>query len=102
MADYKYECPRCNGTEVYFAKRQEITGVGGVYGNRARMVQTPLCKGCGEKMNSQRVLSETQIKTYQKIEQKLSRHPILAIGCLVPLSVFVLFWLIAALISAFI
>jgi len=98
MAEYKYECPRCDGTEVYFAKRQEITGVGGVYGNRARMVQTPLCKGCGEKMNSQRVHSETYLKT----DQKLRRYPIWVIACLVPLSVLALFLLIAALFSAFI
>ena len=43
-----YLCPRCNGTDIYFAKRQRITGVGGIYGNKAQMVDTPLCRGCGE------------------------------------------------------
>jgi hypothetical protein len=43
-----YKCPRCGGTEIYFAKRQRITGSGGIYGNKARMVKTALCKSCGE------------------------------------------------------
>lgn len=46
-----YLCPRCDGTEIYFAKRQRITGLGGIYGNRAVMVNTPLCKECGETAN---------------------------------------------------
>jgi predicted nucleic acid-binding Zn ribbon protein len=46
-----YLCPRCNGAEIYFAKRQRITGLGGIYGNRAVMVNTPLCKQCGETAN---------------------------------------------------
>lgn len=46
-----YLCPRCDGTEIYFAKRQRITGMGGIYGNRAKMVNTPLCKACGESAN---------------------------------------------------
>lgn len=46
-----YLCPRCNGNEIYFAKRQRITGLGGIYGNRAIMVNTPLCKACGETAN---------------------------------------------------
>lgn len=46
-----YLCPRCTGTEIYFAKRQRITGLGGIYGNRAIMVNTPLCKECGETTN---------------------------------------------------
>ena len=46
-----YICPRCQGTDVYFAKRQRITGVGGIYGNRAKMLPTALCKACGENMN---------------------------------------------------
>jgi predicted RNA-binding Zn-ribbon protein involved in translation (DUF1610 family) len=44
-------CPRCGGTDIYFAKRQRITGFGGIWGNRAKMVDTPLCKACGEVAN---------------------------------------------------
>jgi hypothetical protein len=44
-------CPRCGGTDIYFAKRQEIKGPGGAWGVRARMVDTPLCKACGEVAN---------------------------------------------------
>ena len=43
-----YKCPRCQGTDIYFAKRQRITGSGGIYGNKARMVNTALCRSCGE------------------------------------------------------
>ena len=43
-----YNCPRCHGTEIYFAKRQRMTGFGGIYGTRSKMVNTPLCKTCGE------------------------------------------------------
>ena len=43
-----YKCPRCGGTDIYFAQRQRITGVGGIYGNNAKMVKTALCKECGE------------------------------------------------------
>ena len=48
-----YICPRCRGNDIYFAKRQEITGIGGIYGNKAKMVNTPLCRGCGEIANKQ-------------------------------------------------
>ena len=41
-------CPRCGGTDIYFAKRQVIKGPGGAWGVRARMVDTPLCRACGE------------------------------------------------------
>ena len=43
-----YTCPRCQGTEIYFAKRERMTGLGGIYGNRSKMVRTPLCKACAE------------------------------------------------------
>jgi hypothetical protein len=41
-------CPRCGGTDIYFAKRQVIKGPGGAWGVRASMVDTALCKACGE------------------------------------------------------
>lgn len=53
-----YKCPRCGGTDIYFAKRQRITGLGGVYGNRAKMVDTPLCRACGEIADEQANSSE--------------------------------------------
>ena len=42
------QMPRCDGTDIYFAQRQRITGVGGIHGNKAQMVKTALCKVCGE------------------------------------------------------
>jgi hypothetical protein len=55
-----YKCPRCGGTDIYFAQRQRITGVGGIYGNRAKMVKTPLCKECGENADLIRDKKETR------------------------------------------
>lgn len=44
-----YLCPRCGGTEMYYAQRQQIVGVGRF--QEARWVNTPLCKACGEIVN---------------------------------------------------
>jgi hypothetical protein len=55
-----YKCPRCGGTDIYFAQRQRITGVGGIYGNRAKMVKTALCKECGENADLIRDKKERQ------------------------------------------
>jgi len=55
-----YKCPRCGGTDIYFAQRQRITGVGGIYGNKAKMVKTALCKECGENADLIRDASETR------------------------------------------
>ena len=43
-----YLCPRCGGTEVYFADRQQVVGTG--YAQEVRWVNTPLCKACTETM----------------------------------------------------
>jgi hypothetical protein len=47
----EYSCPKCDGTDVYFAKKQVITGVGGIYGNRAREERRPFCKVCDIEAN---------------------------------------------------
>jgi len=39
-------CPKCNCTDVYFAKKQIITGLGGIYGNRQKEVERPFCRKC--------------------------------------------------------
>lgn len=39
-------CPKCNGTDVYFAKKQIITGLGGIYGNRQKEVERAFCRKC--------------------------------------------------------
>jgi hypothetical protein len=41
-----YRCPKCDGTDMYFQRKQEITGLGGIYGQRARMVKRPFCRAC--------------------------------------------------------
>ncbi len=42
----KHVCPKCNGTDVYFTKKQIITGIGGIYGNRQKEVERPFCRKC--------------------------------------------------------
>ena len=44
-----YQCPRCGGTEMYYAQRQQVVGSG--YAQEVRWVNTPLCKACGERVN---------------------------------------------------
>ena len=41
-----YVCPKCKGTDVYFANKQKITGIGGIYGNRQKEVKAPFCRKC--------------------------------------------------------
>lgn len=53
-------CPRCGGTDIYWAMRNEVKGAGGVF-MRGEMVKTPLCKACGE------------VCTYDKSEYKAER-----------------------------
>ena len=55
---WSYVCPKCKGTDVYFAKKQILTGIGGVWGNRAKEVQRPFCKECDIEANSIHLDSE--------------------------------------------
>lgn len=55
-------CPRCGGTDIYFAKRQVIKGPGGAWGVRARMVDTPLCRACGEVANVDRSAERSELR----------------------------------------
>jgi hypothetical protein len=76
----EYICPRCGGTEIYFARRQEIKGLGGIYGQRAKMVNTPLCKACGETANVK--LKEMTKEQEQKIYKGLAIFSVIAFGIL--------------------
>ncbi len=63
-----YQCPKCGGNDIYFAKRQRIVGLGGIYGNRGKMVDTPLCKVCSEIANPMATSSEIkEAKAWAKI-----------------------------------
>ena len=44
----KGTCPRCGEIEVYIAKREIMTGIGGVWGHRVKFVNHAICKDCGE------------------------------------------------------
>lgn len=41
-----YVCPKCSGTDVYFAKKQVVKGLGGIYGSHQKEVQRPFCRNC--------------------------------------------------------
>ena len=60
-----YKCPRCDGKDIYFAQRQRITGSGGIYGNRARMVKTALSRSCGE--NADFTADAADVRTLKKV-----------------------------------
>lgn len=42
----EFVCPKCAGKDMYYAKKQEITGLGGIYGQRAKQVVRPFCVNC--------------------------------------------------------
>ena len=79
-----YKCPRCEGTDIYFAQRPRIQGVGGVYGNKEVMVKTALCKNCGE--NADLITDSITPKGFLKLG-------------LIFIVVFCLFWLVVGLLS---
>lgn len=51
-----YLCPRCGGTEMFYADRQQVVGSG--YAQEVRWVKLPLCKACGERV--QVILAEEE------------------------------------------
>lgn len=62
---WSYVCPKCKGTEVYFAKKQILTGIGGIWGNKAKEVQRPFCMKCDIEANSMNLDSEgNQVNTW--------------------------------------
>ena len=62
--ELSYQCPKCGGGDYYFAKRQLLKGKGVFI--RAKMVDTPLCKDCGEVAN--RIYSDEE-----RISQTVNR-----------------------------
>jgi len=45
----KYQCPRCDGSDVYFAQRPRVTGRS-IYGDEISLAKVALCKVCAEEM----------------------------------------------------
>jgi|LakMenEpi03Aug12_release.lakeMendotaPanAssembly.Ray.scaffolds.fasta_scaffold1311850_2 hypothetical protein len=64
-----YLCPRCGGTQIYYAKRQQVVGSG--YAQEVRWVNTPLCKACGEMV--QVFLSEEDKGLFEQWYNKQSK-----------------------------
>ena len=67
----KYQCPRCDGSDVYFAQRPRVTGRN-IYGDEISMVNTALCKVCAEEMTvfitaEERAKSWSDFKGFLKV-----------------------------------
>ena len=63
-----YLCPRCGGTEMYYAQRQQVVESG--YAQEVRWINTPLCKACGERVTV--FLSEEDKGIFEQWYNKLS------------------------------
>jgi hypothetical protein len=75
----QHVCPKCEGTQVYFAKKQIITGLGGIYGNRSKEVLRPFCKKCDIECNTAWLTKEGQLVENELLEGKHWRVRALAI-----------------------
>lgn len=45
-----YKCPKCGGTDFFMSKRNVMTGIGGIWGNRGGVKEFPVCRVCDEIM----------------------------------------------------
>jgi hypothetical protein len=51
LAMSNYQCPKCGGTDFFMSKRNVVTGIGGIYGNRGGVKEFPVCRVCDEIMD---------------------------------------------------
>lgn len=65
QTEFKFECPKCLGTDVYFADQQIITGLGGIYGSRAKQIKKPFCRNCDVVANTILIDSNGEPKKMQ-------------------------------------
>lgn len=42
----KYNCPKCEGSDLYLGKIRVLRGVGGIFGNRQQEILVPFCRTC--------------------------------------------------------
>jgi hypothetical protein len=77
-----YVCPKCNGTDVYFAKKQIITGVGGVYGNRQKEVDRPFCRKCDIEANPTPVGKDGKVLSGAELEKYRLKSAYQVAGCI--------------------
>lgn len=48
-----YKCPRCRGSDTYFANRQELRSTGGPFSESYTVdVKKAFCRACGEPMDN--------------------------------------------------
>ena len=80
----QYQCPRCDGSDVYFAQRPRVTGRN-IYGDEISMVKTALCKVCAEEMtvfitDEERAKSWSDFKGFLKVFAIISAVILVALG----------------------
>jgi hypothetical protein len=68
----KHVCPKCNGNDVYFNKKQIITGFGGILGNRQREVERPFCRKCDIEAKEIRLHSDGSEMSAEAAEMRKS------------------------------
>jgi hypothetical protein len=51
MAKFIDKCPKCLGTDTYFAKKQITTGIVAGWGGKQIDIQAPYCKKCDIEAN---------------------------------------------------
>ena len=67
----KYKCPRCYGSDAYFAQRPRVTGRS-IYGDEVSLAKVALCRVCAEEMTvfitaEERAKSRSDIKGFLKV-----------------------------------
>lgn len=81
-----YQCPRCDGSDAYFADRPRVTGRN-IYGDRISNVKVALCKVCAEEMTvlitaEERAKSWSDFKGFLKVFAIVSAVILVVFGVL--------------------
>jgi len=82
-----YQCPRCDGSEVYFAQRPRVTGRS-IYGDEISLAKVALCKVCAEEMTviitaEERAKSWSDFKGFLKVFGIVSAVILVLLGGLI-------------------
>jgi hypothetical protein len=80
----KYQCPRCDGSDAYFAQRPRVTGRS-IYGDTVSNMKVALCKVCAEEMTvfitaEERAKSWSDFKGFLKVFAIISAVILVVLG----------------------
>jgi hypothetical protein len=65
----EFECPKCGGNDAYSARKQQVVGLGGLYGSRQKEVKRPFCRTCDIEMFS--VKQEAATENFEILAKKI-------------------------------